>query len=346
MDFNREETTMDHPGSQLLERESLIMLQTNSALMCEVFEKVNMVAQTQTSVLLLGETGTGKGVVARLIHERSLRSHQKFVSVHCGTIPEALIESELFGHEKGAFTGAIRRKLGKFETAKGGTIFLDEVGTITATTQIKLLQVLQDRTFQPVGGEKTITTDLRVIAASNIDLKEMCQKGEFRADLYYRLNVFPIHIPSLQERQEDIPFFLDFFMKHFNLLNPRKISSVSLDVVKALQNYSWPGNIRELENLIQRAMILEKSPVLTRSSFPQELFLSESGAREISDSCWPTLSEVRRQAIENAERQYLCSILTASKGRINKAAQIAGVSRRQIHKLLTRYRIDKNTFKK
>lgn len=337
---------MDHPGNHLLERESSIMLQTRSALMREVFEKVTMVAQTQTSVLLLGETGTGKGIVARLIHNKSPRSQQKFVSVHCGAIPEALIESVLFGHEKGAFTGAIRRKQGNFELAKGGTIFLDEVGTITATTQIKLLQVLQDRTFQPVGGERTITTDVRVIAASNSDLKEMCQKGEFRADLYYRLNVFPIQIPSLQERREDIPFFLDFFIKQFSTLNPGKISSVSPEVINALQQYNWPGNIRELENVIQRAVILEKSSVLTQYSFPQELFLPESESREISDNRWPTLSEVRRQAVESAERQYLCSILSASKGRINKTAQIAGVSRRQIHKLLTRYEIDKNTFKK
>ena len=222
---------------------------------------------------------------------------------------------------------------------------MDEIGTIAATTQIKLLQVLQDRTFQPVGGEKTIRTDVRVIAASNRDLKEMCQKGEFRTDLYYRLNVFPIHIPSLHERLEDLPLLVDFFIKRFNPLNSGKITAVAPEVLNALQNYSWPGNIRELENLIQRAMILETSPVLTRSSFPQELFSAEAQTREFSHPQWPTLAEVRQQAVEHAEEQYLRSILAANKGRINLTAQIAGVSRRQIHKLLTRYGIDKKEFK-
>lgn len=336
---------MNQPRSELQESEFNMMLRTRSSAMQTVFEKIKMIAQTQMTVLLTGETGTGKGIVARLIHEHSPREAQQFISVHCGAIPEALVESELFGHEKGAFTGAIRRKLGKFELAREGTIFLDEIGTIAATTQIKLLQVLQDRTFQPVGGEKTIHTDVRVIAASNRDLKEMCQKGEFRTDLYYRLNVFPIHIPSLHERLEDLPLFVDFFIKRFNALNSGKITVVAPEVFNALHQYRWPGNIRELENLIQRAMILETSSVLTRSSFPQELFCTTAQAREFSEAQWPTLAEVRQHAVEHAEEQYLRSILAANKGRINPTAQIAGVSRRQIHKLLTRYGIDKKEFK-
>jgi transcriptional regulator with GAF, ATPase, and Fis domain len=313
--------------------------------MNEVFEKVRMVAPTETTVMLTGETGTGKGVIARMIHDSSSRHSNQFISVHCGAIPEALIESELFGHERGAFTGAIRRKLGRFEVASGGTIFLDEIGTMTAATQIKLLQVLQDQTFQPLGGEKTVKADVRVVAASNINLEEMCRKGEFRSDLYYRLNVFPIHIPSLQERPEDIPLFVGFFIKHINKFNPRKIIDVTPEVMSALKHYQWPGNIREMENLIQRASIIEKSSILTRPAFPQELFDLKTDKHDMPGSDWPTLADTRLRAVTEAEEQYLCSVLTDTCGRINQTAKIAGVSRRQIHKLLTRYCINKNEFK-
>ena len=324
----------------------MTMLRTKSQVMHKVFDKVRMVAPTQSTVLLTGETGTGKGIIARLIHDSSNRRDNQFISVHCGAIPEALIESELFGHERGAFTGAIRRKRGKFETASGGTIFLDEIGTMTAATQIKLLQFLQDWTFQPVGGEKPIRTDVRVVAASNINLEEMCQKGEFRPDLYYRLNVFPIHIPSLRERLEDIPLFVNFFINHINKFNPRKITDVTPDVMKALHRYHWPGNIREMENLFRRASIIEKSPVLTRAAFPQELFRMKQDHSIIPAGDWPTLAEVRHQAVANEEKQYLQSVLTATYGRIDHTAKIAGVSRRQIHKLMTRYGIKKEEFKK
>ena len=323
----------------------MTMLQTRSPVMNEVFEKVRMVAPTQTTVLLTGKTGTGKGVIARFIHESSERSDSQFIIVHCGAIPESLIESELFGHERGAFTGAIRRKRGKFETASGGTIFLDEIGTMTVGTQIRLLQFLQDRTFQPLGGETTIKADVRVVAASNINLEEMCLRGEFRSDLYYRLNVFPIHIPPLQERPEDIPLFVDFFIKHINKFNPRKIIDVTPEAMSALQHYQWPGNIREMENLIQRASIIEKSSILTRTAFPQELFNLKTDRHDMPDSDWPTLADTRIRAVTEAEEQYLCSVLTATCGRINQTAKIAGVSRRQIHKLLTRYCINKNEFK-
>ncbi len=323
----------------------MTMLQTRSPVMNEVFEKVRMVAPTETTVMLTGETGTGKGVIARMIHDSSSRHSNQFISVHCGAIPEALIESELFGHERGAFTGAIRRKLGRFEVASGGTIFLDEIGTMTAATQIKLLQVLQDQTFQPLGGEKTVKADVRVVAASNINLEEMCRKGEFRSDLYYRLNVFPIHIPSLQERPEDIPLFVGFFIKHINKFNPRKIIDVTPEVMSALKHYQWPGNIREMENLIQRASIIEKSSILTRPAFPQELFDLKTDKHDMPGSDWPTLADTRLRAVTEAEEQYLCSVLTDTCGRINQTAKIAGVSRRQIHKLLTRYCINKNEFK-
>ena len=323
----------------------MIMIHTESSVMNKVFERVRMVAPTQTTVLLTGETGTGKGVIAQSLHDSSTRRGNQFVSVHCGAIPETLIESELFGHEQGAFTGAIRRKLGKFEVASGGTIFLDEVGTMTAATQIKLLQFLQDWTFQPLGGEKTIKTDVRVVAASNIDLEDMCHKGDFRSDLYYRLNVFPIRIPSLRERREDIPSFVDFFIRRINKLTTKKIEDVTPEVLLALQRYHWPGNIREMENLFHRASIIEESSWLTRNAFPQELFNSKPTPADISGKDWPTLSEVRRRAVAAKEKQYLREVLSATSGRINLAAEIAGISRRQVHKLLTHHGIDKNEFK-
>lgn len=332
-----------YPHDQFLDGDSQRMLKTDSPEMFAVLEKVRMVAPTSTAVLLTGETGTGKGVVAQLIHERSMRSEGKFISVHCGAVPESLIESELFGHERGAFTGAIRRKLGQFEMASGGTIFLDEIGTVTVATQIKLLQVLQDQTIHPVGAERPVFCDVRVIAASNIDLEAMCRQGEFRTDLYYRLNVFPIYIPPLRSHSKDIPLFIEFFIKRFNTLNRRNITNVSPEVMRALQQYHWPGNIRELENLIQRAFIIETSSELTKKAFPQELFFEHETEKD--SNAWPTLADIRRQAKEESEQQYLRSLLTETKGRINQAADLAGISRRQIHKLLTRYGIRKEDFK-
>jgi len=326
--------------------DAFAMHRTDSPVMKLVFDKVRMVASTQTTVLLLGETGTGKGIIARLIHDSSRRSDQPFVSVHCGAIPEALIESELFGHERGAFTGAIQRRLGKFGAASGGTIFLDEIGTITAATQVKLLQVLQDHTFQPVGGEKTMTADVRVVTASNIDLEKMCGRGEFRTDLYYRLNVFPIRIPALRERKEDIPLLIDFFIKKFNKLNQKEIEGVSAEMMEGFLCYGWPGNIRELENLIQRAFILEKKSVLTKDAFPQEIFFAKSEQTGTASFEFPRIAEARRIAVEQAEKQYLKSLLTATGGRIASAARTAGISRRQLYKLLVRYGIKKEAFKK
>jgi DNA-binding NtrC family response regulator len=303
------------------------------------------VAATRTTVMLYGETGTGKGVVARLIHQQSNRKNNQFISVHCGAIPDTLVESELFGHEKGAFTGAVKRKLGKFEIAQNGTIFLDEIGTISPAAQIKLLQVLQDRTFQRVGGEEEIEADARVIAASNLDLKEMCEQGKFRKDLYYRLNVFPIDIPSLSDRKEDIQLLVEKFLINLNQLYSKEITGVHAVVMEALKRYDWPGNIRELENLIERSYILETSSTLMPDSFPGELFTGDEPIAQIALNPSHTLAEVRSRGIENIERQYLAEILTLNKGRINRAATHAGISTRQLHKLLTKYGIKKQDFR-
>ncbi len=318
---------------------------TRSSRMLQTYEKVKSVAPTKTTVLLLGDTGVGKGMVAKLIHQHSSRKDEAFVHVHCGALPETLVESELFGYEKGAFTGAAKRKLGRFDKAQKGTIFLDEINTISGTMQIKLLQVLQERVFQRVGGESPIEADVRVIAASNSDLQQLCDEGLFRKDLYYRLSVFPLEIPSLQQRSEDIPDWVDYLIEWFNKLYFKEIQSADPVVVKALQEYSWPGNIRELENIIERAYILETTSVLRPESFPQELFTDINNIAEVGLDISLPLAEVRRKSLDHVERQYLKEVMTKHQGRINRASETAGITTRQLHKLLSKYGIRKEEYK-
>jgi DNA-binding NtrC family response regulator len=339
------QSELDYLRDQFWQADSLELVKTKSAAMKKVFEKIRSVSPTKSTVLLTGDTGTGKSVLAQLIHQHSNRRDAQFISVHCGAIPDTLVESELFGHEKGAFTGAIKRKLGRFEIAKGGTIFLDEIGTITPSAQIKLLQVLQDGTFQRVGGEETLNTDVRVIAATNADLKKMCDEGPFRKDLYYRLNVFPIEIPLLRERVEDIPLFIETFLRNLNNYSLKKIHSTHPHVMEALSRYSWPGNIRELENLIERAYILETSDELTPESFPNELFESDTNPVFIPSSEALTLTQARQRGVEDIERNYLKKVLTRHKGKIAESAEVAGISTRQLNKLMNKYGIRKEDFK-
>jgi DNA-binding NtrC family response regulator len=322
------------------------VVRTNSPLMQEVFNKVRSVAPTKSTVLLTGDTGTGKGVVAGLIHRHSNRSERQYISIHCGAIPDTLIESELFGHEKGAFTGADRRKLGKFEIAKSGTIFLDEIGTVTPSAQIKLLQVLHEKTFQRVGGKETIDADVRVIAATNSDLKAMVDQGLYRDDLYYRLSVFPIEIPALRERKEDIPILVEILLNRLNKLYFKEIHDVHPDVIEAFERYSWPGNIRELENIIERAYILESSPVLTPKSFPLEFFTRGTSFSHVNLDTSLSLAEVRRRAVEEIERRYVRELLTQHRGRIQTTAAAAGITTRQLHKIMKRYDLDKRDFRR
>lgn len=325
--------------------DSLEVVKTRSPVMMKVFQKVRSVAPTKTSVLLTGETGTGKGLLAKLLHRHSNRANDQFITVHCGAIPDSLLESELFGHEKGAFTGADRRKLGRFEIADKGTIFLDEIGTITPSAQIKLLQVLQDRTFQRVGGELTIEADVRVVVATNSDLKAMSDEGLFRKDLYYRLCVFPIEVPPLRERKEDIPHLVECFIRDLNGNYSKGIFKIDQEVLDAFDNYDWPGNIRELENLVERAYIIEESSVLTAASFPAEIFGERGkGILHEIDVSLP-ISEVRKRAVESVESAYLKAMLTSKEGRLNKSAEAAGITTRQLHKLLTKYGIRKEDFK-
>jgi len=339
------QSELDYLRDQSWRLDSCELVWTNSSAMNRVFQQIDSVAPTKSTVLLTGETGTGKNVLAQLIHKQSNRKDDQFISVHCGAIPDTLIESEMFGHEKGAFTNAIRRKMGKFQLASGGTIFLDEIGTITPAAQIKLLQVLQDGIYQKVGGEETLKADVRVITATNADLKNMCRAGTFRNDLYYRLNVFPIDIPPLRERPEDIPLFIDAFLKKLNQFSLKTIHGVHPQVIESLKNYSWPGNIRELENLVERAYILETSLVLTPESFPGELFEAETTSVILPSSEHLTLADARQHAIEEIERNYLKDVLARNKGKINESACDAGISSRQLNKLMNKYGLRKDEFK-
>jgi len=339
------ESELDYLREQLWRSDSLEMVHTDNTAVKEVLKKLRSVAPTKTTVLLSGETGTGKGVLAKLIHRYSNREHAQFICLHCGAVPDTLLESELFGHEKGAFTGALKKKLGKFEIAKNGTLFLDEIGTITPSAQVKLLQVLQDGTFSPVGAEKTISTNARIITATNSDLKKMTEDGDFRKDLYYRLNVFPIEIPPLRNRNEDIPLLIQFFLKKLSKDFQKNINDIHPQVKEALKKYSWPGNIRELENLLERAYILETSNVLTPESFPAELFEKEASSTVLSMDTDVSLSEARRKAVLGFERQYLKELMLRNKGKINQSAHDAGISTRQLHKLMLKYGLRKEDFK-
>jgi transcriptional regulator with PAS, ATPase and Fis domain len=339
------QSELDYLRDRFWKADAMDVVRTKSSAMEKVFKKLQSVAPTKTTVLLSGETGTGKTILAKLIHQHSNRQNDQFISVHCGAIPDTLIESELFGHEKGAFTGAVRKKMGKFELANGGTIFLDEVGTLTPPAQIKLLQVLQDGTFSRIGSEETTRTNARVIAATNEDLKLLCDQNRYRKDLYYRLNVFPLEIPPLHKRIEDLPDLIQRFMDHLNRQFQKQITGVHQEVLKALSNYDWPGNVRELENLIERAYILENTNVLTPESFPQELFDEEQTTALLQMDTHLALGDARKRALEDFERQYLKALLSRNNGKINLSASDAGISTRQLHKLMRKYDFHKESFK-
>jgi formate hydrogenlyase transcriptional activator len=257
-----------------------------------VLEQVKTVAGTDSTVLILGETGTGKELIARAIHNYSTRRGRTFVSTNCASIPAGLLESELFGHEKGAFTGAISREIGRFEMANGGTIFLDEVGDIPLELQSKLLRVLQEQEFERLGSTQTIHGDFRLVAATNRDLAEMVEEGSFRSDLYYRLNIFPIEAPPLRDRPEDIPLLAWHFVKKYAQRMNKPIESILQEDIEALVRYSWPGNVRELQNIIERSVILSAGPVLHRPALPELKRAGRYGLPKVR-----TLAEAEREHI-------------------------------------------------
>src|SRR5690349_16268767 len=276
-----------------------------SPALLELLRRVDQVAPTDSSVLIYGETGTGKELIARAIHNRSLRKSRPLVKVNCSAISAGLVESELFGHVKGAFTGAFERRIGRFELADGGTIFLDEVGELPLDTQVKLLRVLQEREFEPVGSNRSVCVDVRVIAATNRNLEEAIKAGSFRSDLYYRLNVFPLEVPTLRDRRSDIPQLAKFFVSRYCRKLGKKIEGISEDTTDRLVNYSWPGNVRELQNVIERTLILSRGPILeldpelasvSSSEVPPTLERTPEMPPSVppASSALPTLEEVER----------------------------------------------------
>lgn len=294
--------------------------------MREVDRLINKIAKTNSTVMILGETGTGKELVAEELHKRSHRSHKPMITVNCAAIPAELLESELFGHEKGAFTGAMRSRKGSFELAHGSTLFLDEIGYMSLDLQVKLLRALQEREIKPVGSEKSISVDVRIIAATNKDLKEAIKKGEFREELYYRLNVVPVFLPPLRERKEDIPLLANHFLKKYNNEVKKKIQGFSEEAMTLLLNYSWPGNVRELENVVERAVILAEGDSIEPESFNQLLerdrenrgFQKRTAKNSTQLESFPSL--------ERVERNYILEVLQATKWNRRKASEILGIS--------------------
>jgi DNA-binding NtrC family response regulator len=304
--------------------------------MKEVSRLIQKVASSDTTVLLLGESGTGKELFARAIHNLSPRKKASYVAINCAAIPRELLENELFGSEKGAYTGAVARKMGKFEIAEGGTIFLDEVGDLDIALQAKLLRVLQDRTFERLGGTKTISVNVRLIAASNTDLKKAIEKNQFREDLYYRLSVFPISIPPLRERREDIPDLAEYFVKRYcaEMKKPKK--NISKEALALLDKYHWPGNVRELENTIERAIILCEG----KSILPEHLAIRIPTPNEIRLREGAGLKEVGQYAQAEAERALIVRILTQVRGNKRKAAQALKIDYTTLFEKIKRYGID------
>ena len=309
----------------------------NSKAMQAVYDLIAQVARTQTTVLLRGDSGVGKELVAHAIHYNSDRADRPFVKVNCAALPETLIESELFGHEKGAITGAIAQHKGRFELAQGGTIFLDEIGDLSAHTQIRFLRVLQEREFERVGGTETLRTDARIVTATNRNLEELVEQGTFRQDLYYRLNVFPIHIPALRERKADILLLADHFIEKYRKLHHKDIKRISTPAIDMLMAYHWPGNIRELENCVERAVLLSNDDVIHGHHLPPTLQTAEATGTQPTGNLETTL--------DNIEREMLLDALKSARGNMAKAARALGISERLIGIRVRKHGIDYRRFR-
>jgi transcriptional regulator with GAF, ATPase, and Fis domain len=329
----------------------------SSAAMEKVYRLTRLVARSSASVLLLGETGTGKELIAQAVHVLSDRRDRPFVRVNCGALSESLLESELFGHVRGAFTGAIDNRTGRFEAAHQGTIFLDEINSTTLHLQVKLLRVLQEQEFERVGDTRTVKVDTRVIAASNRDLLELAEAGEFREDLFYRLNVVPIYLPPLRERSEDIPSLVVFFLNFYNEKNDRYVTHIDPRAMTALQLYSWPGNVRELQNYIERAVVTAPGDELTIDLLPSSVTsgkqprmlgsrrmdfeeLTEQLVQQGLDEAGPESENLYGQIVDRVEREVISQVMTICESVQIKAAARLGINRNTLHKKLKQYGLD------
>jgi len=298
--------------------------------MKEIFDKILRVAPTDSTVLITGESGTGKELVARAIHVNSNRSDKEFVAVDCSSLVETLLESELFGHVKGSFTGAIHTKHGLFELANHGTFFFDEISNLSLATQAKLLRVIQEREFMKVGDQKKIKLDIRIISASNKDLQDSIKAGTFREDLYYRLSVVPIHLPPLRERKEDIPLLIDHFLNQFSQKIKKPIPEVSPEAIEILKEYSWPGNVRELKHIIERILVLEDTDVIRASNLPAYISQRQGEFQIFSEELL---------SLEELEKKYIRFVLQRTKGKKTQAAEILGINRKTLGMKIKRYNL-------
>ena len=311
-----------------------------SAKMQEIFRLVERVADSDSTILINGETGTGKGLIAHAIHKQSYRKDQPFVSINCGAIPENLLESELFGHLKGAFTGATANKVGKFEAANGGTIFLDEIGDMSQDLQVKILKVLEERCFEPVGGCKTVKVDVRIVAATHRDLEEEVQKGNFREDLFYRLFVIPIKLPALRERRSDIPHFVAHFLDCLNNTKKTHVKSISDGALNVLMQHAWPGNVRELANLMERMVVIKGSGEIGIEDLPEKM----KNDVPVNNFCAPEITGdglCLNTAVSEFEKRLIYQSLEKTKWVKNKAAQLLQVKRTTLVEKIKRYELQK-----
>ena len=320
--------------SELARRQGFDEIVGQHPQMQKLYQLIAQVTRTTSTVLITGESGTGKELVAHAIHHQGLRKDKPFVPVNLPTLTESLIESELFGHERGAFTGALQRRLGKFELAQGGTLFLDEVAALKPELQAKLLRVLQEREIERVGGNRRIGIDVRIIAATNIDLKQAVSNQTFREDLYYRLNVVRIHIVPLRERREDIPVLLDHFIRKYNHEFTKQIEGISPDALACLREYSWPGNVRELQNVIERAVGLVNGPLIRLPDLPVDLMLPDPGGRRRQAQTLPL-----KQACQEFERQIVRRVLERVGWNRGEAARLLGLHRNTLKLKLARWKM-------
>ena len=309
-----------------------------SKVMKDLLETVEQVAGSKTTVLILGESGTGKELIAKALHQLSPRNRHPLMVVHCAALPAALLESELFGHEKGAFTGAHERRVGRFEQAQGGTIFLDEIGEIDQNIQVKLLRFLGERTFERVGSNRTQTADVRILAATNRDLATEVRNGRFREDLYYRLNVVPIKLPPLRDRKEDIPLMAHAFLKEYAKENDKPVVDYTVDAVEALLKYSWPGNVRELRAAVERAVLLCRTDRISPRDLPETIRNLQPPATHSPAA--ETASAPSNLTLKDAEKQLIIRALNEAKGNRTRAAEKLGMSRRTLHRKLHTYQLE------
>ncbi|MBP2642779.1 MAG: atoC 3 [Firmicutes bacterium] len=323
---------------QLLESYRLDKILTNSPNMLDLCKTIGKIADSTASVLITGESGTGKELIANVIHYNSKRKNGPFIKINCGALSEGLLESELFGHEKGAFTGALGRRPGRFELANKGTLFLDEIGEISQNLQVKLLRVLQEREFERVGGNETIKTDIRVIAATNRNLVDMVSNGTFRQDLYYRLNVVCLSAPPLRQRREDIELLANYFLRKFATENERDIMGFDPEAIKVLETYDWPGNVRELSNVVERAVIMGNGSIIFTEDLPEHIKVYKQASQMAINETREELS--LKEMIKNVERALIKNALKRNQGNRVKTAQQLGMSRRSILYKIQEYELE------